>query len=229
MTTGIDLITRSLRTIGVLGIGETPDSEQAANGLITINDVLQSWSNEGLLIYLESLDSLALTGAATYTVGTGGVFNILRPTQIHSAYYLLNSIKYPVAVLTDDQYDSISYSSQTSTNWVDAIYLSPSYPLATLYVYPVCTGGTLYIRSWQPLTELSTLTTALSFPVGYEAALREAVADAMQSEYGKNRPKVTADAMRLKAGLKRANHKPPLMNTSTCVGTNSVARIMRGY
>jgi hypothetical protein len=48
MTTARDLITMSLRSIGVLHSGETPSAEEANDGLVTLNQMLNSWLYEGI-------------------------------------------------------------------------------------------------------------------------------------------------------------------------------------
>ena len=87
MATALDIITGALRDIGILDAIEIPSDEDAAVGLTYLNDLLEAWSNEGLTVYTQSQNSLTLTGAASYTVGSGGTFNTTRPIFPESAIY----------------------------------------------------------------------------------------------------------------------------------------------
>jgi hypothetical protein len=56
--TALDLITRALRKIKVLASGESPTSDEADDCLLALNDMLASWSINGLDI---AHTTLALT------------------------------------------------------------------------------------------------------------------------------------------------------------------------
>jgi hypothetical protein len=58
MATARDLITMSLRTIGVLHSGETPSAEEATDGLDTLNQLMNSWLYEGIDLEWKTLTSL---------------------------------------------------------------------------------------------------------------------------------------------------------------------------
>ena len=60
--------------------------------------------------------------------------------------------------------------------------------------------------------------------------LRANLANDMQSEYGKNRQKISMDAQRLKANLKRTNHKPSVMTSDIPMSSNRNSYLIeRGY
>ena len=58
MTTARDLITQSLRTLGVLHSGETPSAEEANDGLTSLNQMLNSWLYDGIDMEFTTLTSL---------------------------------------------------------------------------------------------------------------------------------------------------------------------------
>ena len=74
--TGRDLVSASLRLIGVVASGETPASSEATDGLSALNLLISSWSTDGLLIYAITAETpLTLTaGDGSYTMGTSGDF-----------------------------------------------------------------------------------------------------------------------------------------------------------
>ena len=58
MTTARDLITMSLRTLSVLHVGETPAAEDADDALDTLNQMVNSWINNGLDMEWVTMTSL---------------------------------------------------------------------------------------------------------------------------------------------------------------------------
>ena len=207
MATALDIITRSLRDLGVLGIGEVPDADQAANGLVTLNDLMESLANESLMIYASTSTTTTMTGALSYNFAT-----TTRYISLDNAYFTLNSVDYPLAIITKEQYQDIALKSLVGSLPACVMY-DTQFPTGVLYVYPVPSTGTLTVSGRKPFTAFATLTDTVSLPPGYNAMLRANLANDMQSEYGKQRPKIAADAMRLKANLKRTNHKPRVMAT----------------
>lgn len=58
MTTARDVITMSLRTLGVLHSGETPSAEESSDALDSLNQMLNSWLYEGIDLEFTTLTSL---------------------------------------------------------------------------------------------------------------------------------------------------------------------------
>lgn len=76
-TTALDLIVGALRNINALASGETPNANDANDALQVMNDLLESWSVEKLLVFA-SVENIMLfnPGQYIYTIGnyTGGTF-----------------------------------------------------------------------------------------------------------------------------------------------------------
>lgn len=69
-STGLDIITGAMRSIGVLEAGETPNAQDAADALQVLNDMMESWSLDHLIIYASVENLLSFTaGQYQYTVG----------------------------------------------------------------------------------------------------------------------------------------------------------------
>lgn len=214
MSTARDLLMSSLRLIGVLASGESLSSSEATDGLSALNNLLDSWSTENLLIPNKVREVFPLVPSqASYTMGTAGNFNTTRPMQIEEAFIQLTSsnpvIELPVRILTKEQFASILIKQLSSTLPTD-LYAEGTYPLETLNLWPVPSSvNNLVLYSSKPLAELTTLGTALSLPPGYERALRFNLALELSPEYGRAVPDVVAlTASDSKANLKRQNAKP---------------------
>ena len=70
MTTPIDIISKSLKDIGALEAGETPTADAAQDALDMLNDLIDQWSNEDMMVYntTEIIFPL-ISGQIQYTIG----------------------------------------------------------------------------------------------------------------------------------------------------------------
>lgn len=208
------LISSSLRLIGVLASGETETANESTDGLNSLNDLLDSWSTESLLIPNKVREVFALVASQqTYTMGAGGNFDTPRPQRIETALLQLTSnspvIELPMKILTKDQYAGILIKTNAST-FPLYLYSDQAYPLTTISVWPVPNSiNDLVLYSWKPLANLAALTTSISLPPGYQRALRYNLAIELASEYGRAVPEVVmAIAVEAKAAIKRMNFEP---------------------
>jgi hypothetical protein len=230
MATAHDIINRALRSIGVLASGESASYEIANDALTSLNDVLSGLANESLLIYQNTVDTVTMDGAASYTFGEDGTPDIdsVRPVKIHSMFYrTTDSIDIPVDIVTLGEFDAITDKTETNDipRWV---YVETSYPNMTLHVWPKATEGALRINSSKPLTAFAGLTTAVALPPGYERMLRYALAVELMPEYGIANQQVYQMMMDSKADLKRTNSKPAVLRTSVPFGMRRESRIEEG-
>jgi hypothetical protein len=91
-TTALDLIVGALRKINALAAGETPSAQDSSDALQVLNDMLELWSIDHLMVYASVENILSFTaGQYQYTVGnpvagtitgtlTGGSTNITGVT-----------------------------------------------------------------------------------------------------------------------------------------------------
>jgi hypothetical protein len=73
MTQAIDIISRALKDIGALEAGETPAPADAQDAFDMLNDMLDQWSNEQMMVFYKTEIIFTLTSGQTqYTIGPGG-------------------------------------------------------------------------------------------------------------------------------------------------------------
>lgn len=73
MTTALDLVTRSLRSVGAYAAGETLDPDDANDAFDTLNDMLETWSNATMMVpYITEVIFTLTNNVASYTIGQGG-------------------------------------------------------------------------------------------------------------------------------------------------------------
>lgn len=70
MTMPIDIISRALKDIGALEAGETPAPADAQDAFVMLNDLIDQWSNENLMVYnTTEIIFPVVSGQVQYTIG----------------------------------------------------------------------------------------------------------------------------------------------------------------
>lgn len=95
MATPNDIISRALKDIGALEAGETPTPEAAQDAFEMLNDMIDQWSNEDMMVFYKTEVIFPIvSGQTQYTIGPGGQIganfvgsisgNVLTVTSINS-------------------------------------------------------------------------------------------------------------------------------------------------
>lgn len=222
MTTARQIIKSAMQKIGVLTKSETPDADEASDGLTTLNQMLQSWSNDSLLVYARLAESFTLSGGtASYTIGTGATFNTSRPVQIVSGYVRSGTTDYPLSKIKDTEYDTIG--AKTTTGIPNSFFYDYNAPSGTVTFSPVPDAAySVYLRMEKALTSIATLDTDIEFPTGWEEAIIYNLALRLAPEYGATVDQLTYDiAKDSKGALASSVAKNRTMDTSPLVNTGS--------
>ena len=222
--TGQNLIDSAFRLIGVLASGESPSSAESNNALTSLNDMLDTWSNEQLLIPSKVYETLALVvNQQSYQMGTGAPdFNTARPQKIEDLNWQqvsgTTTVELPIQIISQDEWATLSVKTITS-NLPTKMWPQFTYPYAKLWFWPTpSVSGNIVMWSWKPLTQITTLATAISLPPGYNKALRYSLAVELAPEYGKQiDPLIVEQAIGSKAMIKRMNTSENLMGVDTGV------------
>jgi hypothetical protein len=212
MATASAIIRRALRLIGAIAASETPSAAEQADALEALNAMLDSWRASSLMAYALRDETLTLTGAASYTIGTGGNLNTVRPVRIDAAYQRISDIDYPLRLASAAAWADLAAKSTTG-DVADWLYYEPSHPLGRLYLYPVPSAGVLHLLTWVPLTAFAA-SDEVALPPGYQDALTYNLAVRLAPEY--SRPvtaEVAAVARDAMGKIERVNFRPPLMST----------------
>lgn len=88
MTTASALIELALKEAHVIGVGQTPLSEDVNDALRLLNYMLAQWNRKRWLVY-QLVDLVVnATGAESYTIGPGGdIQTTIRPDRIEKAFF----------------------------------------------------------------------------------------------------------------------------------------------
>jgi len=217
MTTAGDQINGALRLLGVLAEGETPSAGTSQDALISLNQMIDSWSTEKLSTFTTQVQIFNwLPGFASRSLGPSGDFVGDRPVLMDDATYFVDTstgISYGIKLINQQQYDGIAVKSVTST-FPQVMWVHTNFPNVDMYVYPVPTK----VLEWHfisaaQLTQPATLSTELYFPPGYLRAFRYNLACEIAPEFGiEPPPTVGRIAMTSKRNLKRINNPDDIMS-----------------
>jgi len=93
MTQPIDIISRALKDIGALEAGETPTPEAAQDAFDMLNDVLDQWSNESMMVTYKTEIIFPITSGQTqYTIGPNGQIGAIFAGSIAGTTLTVTSI-----------------------------------------------------------------------------------------------------------------------------------------
>lgn len=185
MATIRDLITRHLRLIEEVGAGQTATAEDAADGLVSLNAMLDSWSIQGDLVYTETQESFTLTANdGQYTIGPTGDFVTARPTKIISAIISDGITDYELEQYSAAQWAAIT--DKTIQGYPEVIYFDGNYPNSTIYLSPrPAQNYTLKLFCEKPLSTYTSINDTFVGPPGYEDAVVYNLSVRRAPEYGK--------------------------------------------
>jgi hypothetical protein len=169
-----------------------------------------------------------LTGAASYTIGTGGTVATTRPIIITSAATLsTTSISLPVEIVTSEVWAQRVLDAAETGSFVELLFPDYGMPLITRRVWPSPSTGSLILYSLKPLTGIATLATTVVLPPGYEQALIQNLAVKIAPEFNKQAPPtLLADAERSRNAIAKTNAQ--LMGGSTMAATAAAATSVKG-
>ncbi len=177
MATANDIVQDALQAAGVIGVGQVPLAENSQLALRHLNRMIGQWNRKRWLVYHLVDTAFTATGALSYTVGTGGNFNIARPDRIEFAYFrglntaVPNQVDYTMQIL-ESREDYARISLKRLASFAYYAFYDSAYPLGNLYPWPLLSSQyEMHILTKAVLATLPTLATTVVLPPEYEEAL----------------------------------------------------------
>lgn len=215
----LHIIKGAMRLLNSSASGEDLDPDEAADGLATLNEMLESWSAERLLVFtIPRLVFPLVNGVQTYKMGTDGVgvndFNVARPPKIRRVSVIsLANVALPLELemqyTTDERIWQEVRVKAIQSSLPRVCYDDCAMPNRNLNYYPVPTSvyaTQTAIYPWTALTAFPDLVTGLTFPPGYARAIRFSLAEELQPEFGGElSPMVVQKAMKARQTLRAMN------------------------
>ena len=211
-----DLISRALRLVGALSAGETANANDSLDALDDVNDMLDQWSLEDLMIYYDKVTTLPLVaGQIQYSIGpTGTDLATVRPIEILSANYRdSQNLDCGVAVVSMEDYQMIV--QKTTPNTIpNTIAYQPTNPDGTLFVWPPPQAGySLRLLTNNLFSRVADLSDDVPLPIGYNECFLYGLAERLCIQYGREEMlAVISERSRIaKMNVKRKNTKKTTM------------------
>ena len=185
MPSASDFITGALQDLGVLGAGQAASAADAADAFTLLNQIADAMGIERLLLYQILRTVVPLTAStASYTIGSGGTINIVRPTWIDHATVIPDDTasapaEIPIDLLSESEY--AAWSPKAQTGQPRAVYYNYAWTagLGTITPLPVPSDSdqamVLYTPA-APVTTFAALATSYTFPPGFARAIRKTLA-----------------------------------------------------
>jgi len=166
-----DLLNTALMSIGALAPGETPNANDQALALLWANLDLDTLSAKklsplGLLHYLGTL-----SGAASYTFGTGQTWNVARPMKIKSASTIdANNIETEAKIVSAEEWMGIRDKTRVGL-YVQSLLWDNGYPTGNIYVTPMPAAGNVSLWMYREIVQFVNLTDAINLAPGFAACI----------------------------------------------------------
>lgn len=172
MTAG-EIITAAYRKNGIRSVS----TQQTTDGLQDLQNMLDSWSADGLVVPYFVTENFTLTsGQAVYTIGVAGDSPDLttatgRPLRITNAFIRISNIDHNVSVdMTKSEYAQIT--AKNLEQRPTALYYDPQYPNGTIkFNFEADSAYDFHIVSEKPLTNPTATSTTFSIPLYINRAL----------------------------------------------------------
>ena len=216
MATYRDLCTSTLQLAGVYGSEEDPTSDDVNVTLSAMSDMLDGWANESMMIPNERTESVSWASSiSSKSIGTGQVFNVLRPMYILSAHFRdAANNDYDLRIISNEQFQRITQKSQTSGYPSYLMYdpfvgdsNEPDYdPYGNIYLWPVPNATITVYVTYRKEFNVADLDSTVALPPGWKEAIIYNLAQRVRIIFGRPvNPQMDGLAMEAKAKLKRTN------------------------
>jgi len=221
-----DIIKSALRLINALASGENPTGTEAEDALIVLNQMIDSFNAESLMIFTELIQDFAfIPEQQTYKLGSGGDFDAPRPAKIDRASVVLvtnpvNPIEIPIVMYSDQDWQQVTLKT-IDTTYPLSMYDDGAYPFRNLSFWPIPRDNSSNFRmySWAQLSMFPDLATKLSFPPAYSELLRYNLAVRLSAEFpGILSPQVVGLAQSALSRVKVMNSKNDTLTSDLGVG-----------
>lgn len=212
MTTAADYIKGALRLLGIVNSGGSPTSAETADGLLVLNEFIDSLSGSPLILHSTQTQTFTWTaGNASRTLGPTGNFVGTRPISIDPSTYVVdtaNNLTIPIEFIDENRYAAIQ-DKTLSTNYPNVLWVNMTMPDITLTVYPVPTVNLQWnFVSLVPLTQPALSSTTIVVPPAYQRFFRFNLAVHFAPEFGiEAPPTVQRIAAASSRAIKRMNKR----------------------
>lgn len=180
------IITRALRTIGVLGEGKVANSDQLSEAADALGPLVQEFQTLGMPLWKRTDLNISLqNGVQTYTLGVGQSINVPFPLKISQAVLQQDNTSSKIDVEIKAKQD-FNLLPSASTGTVVSMTYQPliNYGIITVWPIPNSDTQTLTITYQEPFDIFNAGTDTADFPQEWQNALIYQLALLLSDQYG---------------------------------------------
>jgi hypothetical protein len=207
------------RDLVVIYSGQTPSTDQSNDALSTLNEILASWSHEGLLVPTHAVTTFALTaGTSLYTMGVGATWvTAALPIKVKGAISSLTGIQQGMAVMPMGEYEtSIENGMGLTAVLPKKLGIDNAAPMRNVILWPTPSNSSAVVQAsyWMALTAFATLGDSVAFALpAFELAVRNELAIRLAGMHQKPVTQdMIANAQSSKLSLARIDPSEPPTN-----------------
>lgn len=166
---------------GIIGKQQDPTSEQMAEGMNRLNDIINLYQTQGLKLWLISDTAVTLTaGKATYNFSPTGDVVMTKPMKVINGYWVdTDGNRTSLNVMSWEEY--LRVSNTTNQGAINAYFVNKQATHMDVSFWQIPDSnaalGTAHVLLQQQVTNFVSLTDNMNFPMEWAIALRWALAD----------------------------------------------------
>lgn len=215
MTTALEIIKSAMQKVGIIAATETPEGDDAELGRDRLNDMIDSWENEGIHAYTSVTTVFTLPANTTSrTIGPSMQIDITRPVKVsRGSFSRIGDKDYELEPISEAEYNSIGVKSFVSTA-PSQVWFDGGSPTGIVYFWPAPASSVeVHLVTPTPGGRAVDLTTDFDLPPGYLKAMIDNLAIEL-APYFEITPSqfLIGSAINSKRLLKRTNYRVPQLD-----------------
>lgn len=224
-TTWISMINLILRDSGVLGVGQTAQSQDVSDQKMRLNMMLDEWKRNRWLVYCLVDLSTPCDGSLFYEIGIGATINYPRPDEIDAAFARQttaaqpNRPDFPLRIIKSyEEYSQIALKRlNAGPSW--ALFYDSGYPIGKIYPYPLMSDQyELHVLVKKELDNITNTADDIILPPEYHMALYSNGIQLIRAAYGlPPKPFIDRQAKTSLQTLRAANYQVGTLNMPAAV------------
>lgn len=187
-----DIIKAAMRVLGVIGIGETPGTEDLTNASQALNILIKAVQTEGVPLWTYKEIVLPLVAnKSVYTIGTTGDLVTPRPLRIIDGFIrvIATGADTTLQQISREEYDQ--YGMKTTGGVPNSFYYDPQLTNGIVSLYNVPTDATreIHFHIQRPLEDMVSGTDNFDCPQEWFQVFKYGLASELGVEYGVSQSK----------------------------------------
>ena len=201
-----DIISASLRLLGVLEEGVVPNATAIENASMVLNLLIKDWMTDGIKLWTTPELTLPLVqGQTVYTIGPDNTNDLVtdRPLRLIYAFLRNNQVSPPIdipmTIISEQEYNLLG--SKYSTGMTNTVFFKPyvNYGQFKIFLDPdsnTSTNYELHLNVQRAIQDITSANQTFDFPQEWYQSLRWGLAAELAADYGLTDNKINGIILR---------------------------------